>query len=215
MTAVRWHAWSALAGAALASALAVGLVDAAQTEQERVPSEFAIDFETSAGPFTIQVVRDWAPLGAARVFLLIRNGFYDGSRFFRVVPGFGVQFGISGDPAVSAAWRGARLGVDRVRRSNKPMFVTMAMGTGPDTRTTQLFINLADNRKLDAHGFAPLGWVTKGQDVVRRLYSGYLGDGAVEGGPEQWRMQLEGNAYLQREFPRLDHVIHATIRAQR
>ncbi len=177
------------------------------------PREFTVDFETSAGRFALHVVRSWAPLGADRIFALVTNGFYDGSRFHRVVPGFGVQFGISRDPQVSGLWRLARLGVDRVRRSNKAMFVTFAAGMGPDTRTTQLFINLADNPALDGAGFAPVGWITDGQDVVKRLYSGYWREGAHEGEPEQWRIQTEGLAYLLREYPRLDYVVTATIRS--
>lgn len=176
------------------------------------PREFTVDFETSAGAFAMQVVRSWAPVGADRLFALVTSGYYDDTRFFRVVPGFGVQFGINGKPEVSRRWMNARLGPDRVRRSNKTMFVAFAAGMGPDTRTTQLFINLADNPALDAQGYAPLGWITVGQDVVKRLYAGYRGEGALEGGPEQWRMLAEGNAYLLREYPKLDHVIRATIR---
>lgn len=174
----------------------------------RAPREFTVDFETSKGRFVLHVVRSWAPLGADRLFALVTRGFYDGTRFFRVVPEFGVQFGISADPEVSRVWRNARLGVDRVRRSNKAMFVSFAAGMGPDTRTTQLFINLANNPALDAKGYAPLGWITDGQDVVKRLFPGERG----EEGPEQWRMQMEGNAYLLREYPGLDYVITATIR---
>ena len=177
------------------------------------PREFTVDFETSAGRFALHVERSWAPLGADRLFALVTKGFYDGTRFHRVVPGFGVQFGISRDPRVSRIWRLARLGVDRVRRSNKAMFVAFAAGMGPDTRTTQLFINLADNPALDREGFAPVGWITDGQDVVKRLYSGYWGHGAHEDEPEQWRMQTEGLAYLLREYPRLDYVVTATIRS--
>ncbi|MGD9902729.1 MAG: peptidylprolyl isomerase [Vicinamibacterales bacterium] len=167
-----------------------------------------MDFETSKGRFALHVVRSWAPLGADRLFALVTRGFYDGTRFFRVVPEFGVQFGISADPEVSRVWRNARLGVDRVRRSNKAMFVSFAAGMGPDTRTTQLFINLADNPSLDAQGYAPLGWITQGQEVVK----GLLPTGRGEDGPEQWRMQTQGNAYLLRAFPALDHVVTATIR---
>lgn len=175
------------------------------------PREFTVDFETSAGRFALHVVRSWAPAGADRLFALVTSGYYDDTRFFRVVPDFGVQFGISGTPARALLWRGRKLGTERVQRSNKKLFVAFAAGMEADTRTTQLFINLKDNPVLDTQGFAPVGWVFEGADVVRRLYSGYH-DGAEPAEPEQWRMHVEGNAYLTREFPKLDYVIRAGIR---
>lgn len=175
------------------------------------PRDFTVDFETSAGRFALHVVRSWAPLGADRLFALVTSGYYDDTRFFRVVPDFGVQFGLSGTPARAQLWSGRRLASERVQRSNKRLFVAFAAGMGNDTRTTQLFINLKDNPVLDTQGVAPVGWVFEGADVVRRLYSGYH-DGAEPAEPEQWRMHVEGNAYLAREFPKLDYVIRATVR---
>jgi peptidyl-prolyl cis-trans isomerase A (cyclophilin A) len=174
------------------------------------PDTFKVLFETTAGDFVVEVERSLSPEGARRFYNLVRHGYYDGVRFFRVVPGFVVQFGISGNPEVSSAWRGARIPDDPVVASNERGMVTYAMG-GPDTRTTQLFINLVDNTRLDDQGFAPIGRVTGGMDAVDRLHGGY-GDGAPRGqGPEQSRIQSEGDAYLARDFPLLDQVIRARI----
>jgi peptidyl-prolyl cis-trans isomerase A (cyclophilin A) len=176
----------------------------------RAPAIFKVLFETSAGDFVVEVERDAAPLGADRFFNLVHRGYYDDVRFFRVVPGFVVQFGLSGDPEVAAAWRGARIEDDPVLGSNLRGTLTYAMA-GPGTRTVQVFINLADNARLDDQGFAPFGTVTGGMDVVERLYGGY-GDGAPRGqGPAQDRITLEGEAYLAEEFPLLDRVIRARI----
>jgi peptidyl-prolyl cis-trans isomerase A (cyclophilin A) len=179
--------------------------------KEQAPATYKVKFDTSVGVFVIQVNRDWAPLGADRFYNLVKNGFYDDARFFRAIAGFMVQFGISGDPAVSAAWRSARIGVDPVKQSNKPMFITFAMGGSPDTRTTQVFINFGNNANLDAMGFAPFGEVVEGKDVVNKIHTGY-GEGAPRGkGPDQGRTQMEGNAYLMKEFPKLDFIKKATI----
>ena len=178
---------------------------------EKAPATFNVNFDTSVGSFVVTVNRDWAPAGADRFYNLVKNGFFTDVRFFRAIPGFMVQFGIHGDPAVSAAWRGARLPVDKVTQSNKRGFITYAMGGSPDTRTTQMFINFGDNTNLDAMGFAPFGQVTKGMDVVDKIYQGY-GEGAPRGkGPEQGRVQAEGNAYLNKEFPKMDYIKSATI----
>ncbi len=187
------------------------LLDPASPEMNRpAPDTFKVLFETTAGDFVIEVERALSPEGAERFYNLARSGYYDGVRFFRVVPGFVVQFGISGDPEVAAAWRGARISDDPVEASNVRGMVTYAMA-GPDTRTTQLFINLVDNSRLDDQGFAPIGRVSGGMDAVDRLHGGY-GDGAPRGqGPEQGRIQSEGDAYLAREFPLLDQVIRARI----
>jgi peptidyl-prolyl cis-trans isomerase A (cyclophilin A) len=156
------------------------------------------------------VQRDWAPNGADRFYNLVKNGFYDNVRFFRVIPGFMVQFGINGDPQLSSKWREARLQDDPVKQSNKRGFVTYAMA-GPNTRTSQVFINFGDNSRLDRDGFAPFGRVVSGMDVVDKLYAEY-GEGAPRGrGPDQGRLQQEGNAYLQRDFPNMDVVKKATI----
>jgi peptidyl-prolyl cis-trans isomerase A (cyclophilin A) len=182
---------------------------AALTEQ--APAEFKAVFETSKGKFVITAHRAWAPLGADRFYNLVKNGFYDDCRFFRAIDGFMAQFGINGNPAVQAAWRPAEIKDDPVKQSNKRGYVVFATA-GPNTRTTQLFINFGDNSgSLDRQGFAPFGTVSSGQDVVDSLYKGY-GEGAPRGrGPDQGRIQKEGNAYLMKEFPKLDYIKTATI----
>src|SRR5437016_9059232 len=156
--------------------------------KETAPGMYKVNFDTSAGAFEIEVHRDWAPNGADRFYNLVKNGFYDNARFFRVIPGFMVQFGISGDAPINAVLRNARIPRDPVKESNKRGYVTFAMqggANGPDTRTTQVFINFRDNANLDGIGFAPFGMVTKGMDVVDKLYAGY-GEGAPSGnGPAQ------------------------------
>jgi peptidyl-prolyl cis-trans isomerase A (cyclophilin A) len=180
------------------------------TLTEKAPDTFKVDVDTTKGAFVIEVTRAWAPNGADRFYNLVKNGFYDQVRFFRVIQGFMAQFGIHGDPAVSAAWRSARIPDDPVKQSNKRGYVTFATA-GPGTRTTQLFINLVDNQGLDAQGFAPIGRVVSGMNVVEKLYGGY-GEGAPRGqGPEQGRLQAEGNAYLEKSFPRLDYIKTASI----
>ncbi len=177
---------------------------------EKAPDTFKANFDTSKGTFTITVNRAWAPLGADRFYNLVKNGFFDDLRFFRVMDGFMAQFGIHGNPTIAKAWMGARLQDDPVKQSNRRGFVTFATG-GPNTRTTQVFINYRDNANLDKSGFAPFGEVTAGMKVVDSLYSGY-GDGAPSGkGPDQQRLQGEGNVYLNKDFPRLDFVKAATI----
>jgi peptidyl-prolyl cis-trans isomerase A (cyclophilin A) len=175
---------------------------AALTEQ--APAEFQAAFDTSKGRFVVDVHRDWAPLGADRFYNLVKNGFFDNVRFFRVIPGQLAQFGMHGDPAVQAAWRDADIQDDPVRHGNTRGSVSFA-SRGPNTRTTQLFINLRDNSPYDRLGFAPFGEVVSGIDVVDTLYSGY------EERPEQPEIDAEGNAYLQREFPNLDYVTKAAI----
>lgn len=174
------------------------------------PAVFRARFETSEGAFVIEVHREWAPQGADRFYNLVRTGYYDGVRFFRVISGFMAQFGIHGDPAVSAQWRERRIPDDPVRQSNVRGAVSYAMA-GPNTRTTQLFINFGDNSRLDGSGFSPFGRVVEGMEVVDRLYAEY-GEGAPNGrGPAQGRIQAEGNAYLERDFPELDYVRKATL----
>jgi peptidyl-prolyl cis-trans isomerase A (cyclophilin A) len=177
---------------------------------EQAPATYKVRFDTSKGSFVVEVHRDWAPLGADRFYNLVKNGFYDNARFFRVIGGFMVQFGINGDPQVSAKWRQAKIQDDQVRASNHAGYITFATA-GPNTRTTQVFINYADNRALDGQGFAPFGQVTSGMSVVKELYSGY-GEGAPQGdGPEQGRIQSEGNKYLISAFPKLDYIKKATV----
>ncbi len=181
---------------------------AALTEQ--APPVYKAKFDTSKGAFVIEVHRDWAPLGADRFYNLVKNGFYDNVRFFRVVSGFMVQFGINGDPALSTRWREARIRDDAVKQSNTRGMVTFATA-GPNTRTTQVFINFGNNARLDGMGFAPFGQVVSGMDVVDSLYSGY-GEGAPRGaGPDQGRLQQEGTAYLMKDFAKMDYVKKATI----
>jgi peptidyl-prolyl cis-trans isomerase A (cyclophilin A) len=199
---------SVLAGAAAQSAAA--LKDPSSLK-EQAPAKYNVRFDTSVGVFVITVTREWAPLGADRFYNLVKNGYYDGVRFFRAIPNFMVQFGINGDPALNTAWRNARIGVDPVKQSNKRGYITYAMGGSPDTRTTQVFINFRDNTNLDAMGFAPFGQVTTGMDVVDKIHQGY-GEGAPRGsGPDQGRIQSEGNAYLMKDFPKLDYVKKASI----
>ena len=203
---------------ALAALLAATALAAADREAlskpekltQQAPATYSVKFETSKGVFVVDVTRDWAPLGADRFYNLVRHGFYDDVRFFRVVPGFVVQFGISGDPALAKVWQQARLKDDSVKHSNKAGTVTFALA-GPNSRTTQVFINLVNNARLDELGFSPFGVVSQGLDVVAKLHGGY-GDGPPRGrGPEQSRIVDEGNAYLDEKFPELDRVTKATI----
>jgi peptidyl-prolyl cis-trans isomerase A (cyclophilin A) len=181
---------------------------AALTEQ--APATYKARFDTSKGVFVIDVRREWAPVGADRFYNLVKNGFYDENRFFRVISGFMVQFGINGNPQVSTPWRNAQIKDDPVKQSNKRGFITFAT-SGPNSRTTQVFINFGENARLDGMGFASFGQVSSGMNVVDQLYSDY-GEGAPSGrGPNQGRMQSEGNAYLTKDFPNLDFVRKATI----
>src|SRR5438093_8110501 len=182
--------------------------DAGFTQQ--APDSFRARFSTTKGDFVIAVHRAWAPHGADRFYNLVRSGYYDGVRFFRVLPGFMAQFGLHGDTAVTAAWRERRIPDDPVRRSNQRGMVTFATA-GPGTRTTQVFINYGANDRLDASGFAPFGEVVEGMDVVDKLYGSY-GEGAPQGrGPDQMRIHIEGEKYLARQFPNLDKTNKATV----
>lgn len=188
---------------------AANLADPASLN-EKAPDVYKAKFDTSKGSFVIEVHRDWAPNGADRFYNLVKNGFYNDARFFRVIDGFMVQFGINGNPELSRVWREATIKDDPVKESNQTGYVTFATA-GPNTRTTQVFINFADNAGLDGQGFSPFGQVVSGMEVVDSLYSAY-GEGAPGGaGPEQGRVQREGNAYLETEFPKLDYVTKATI----
>lgn len=176
----------------------------------QAPATYNVKFDTSKGSFVVEVHRDWAPNGADRFYNLVKNGFYDNARFFRVISGFMVQFGINADPKISAVWKDADIQDDPVKQSNQSGFITFATA-GPNTRTTQVFINYADNRGLDRQGFAPFGRVASGMNVVDALYNGY-GEGAPQGGgPAQGRIQQEGNAYLTKDFPKLDFIKKATL----
>ncbi|HEY4565357.1 MAG TPA: peptidylprolyl isomerase [Thermoanaerobaculia bacterium] len=179
------------------------------------PDVFRVRFETSRGPFVVEVHREWAPQGADRFHALVASGYFDDSRFFRVVAGFIAQFGVAGDPKVTAAWKDRTIPDDPVRQSNIQSntrgTIAYAM-TGPNTRATQLYINLADNSRLDAQGFAPIGRVTSGMDVVDRLYGGYgeTSGGGMRGG-KQGEMLKGGNAWLDANFPKLDHLLRARL----
>jgi len=178
--------------------------------KQTAPGTFKAKFQTTEGEFVVEAQRDWAPLGVDRFYNLVKNGFYDGTCFFRVVSGFMAQFGIHGDPKVSTAWRQERIQDDPVKQSNKRGYLSYAMA-GPNTRTTQLFINYTDNSRLDQMGFAPIGRVAEGMDVVDRLYADY-GEGAPQGkGPDQGRLQAEGREYLTKNFSQLDCITKATI----
>jgi peptidyl-prolyl cis-trans isomerase A (cyclophilin A) len=169
------------------------------------PGVFRVRFETTAGDFVVAVHPEWAPVGAERFRTLVAEGYYDGCRFFRVATGFVVQFGINGDPAVAARWSEKTILDDPVKQSNTPGMVSYAKTSDPNSRTTQIFINFADNSRLDARGFAPFGEVVEGMDVVRGINAEY-GEA-----PDQELIHAQGNAYLDREFPRLDHVKRAVI----
>lgn len=181
---------------------------------EKAPEQFSVRFKTSKGDFVIEVTRAWAPNGADRFYNLVKNGFYDDCRFFRVLSGFMAQFGISGDPKVSEAWAMAKITDDPVIKDNTRGFVSYAMA-GPDTRTTQLFINYSDRyaQSLRDSGFSPFGKVTVGMDVVDKLYNGY-GEGPPRGqGPDQAQIQQKGNAYLDKFFEKLDYIKTARLMA--
>jgi peptidyl-prolyl cis-trans isomerase A (cyclophilin A) len=176
---------------------------------DTAPERFTVLFETTVGDIHLDVRRSWAPLGADRFYNLVRIGYFDGGAFFRVVEGFVAQAGIAADPGVSRAWRTQRIDDDPVTQSNSRGMVSFA-ASGKHSRTTQFFINLVDNPRLDALGFAPIGRVRE-LDVAQKLYAGY-GEGAPSGhGPTQARIEREGDVYLKAEFPKLDAIRHATV----
>ena len=177
---------------------------------EKAPDTYRARFETSKGAFVIEVTRAWSPFGADRFHNLVRSGFYDDCRFFRVLAGFMAQFGISGKPKVSGIWRNERFKDDPVKASNTRGMISFATG-GPNTRTTQVFINYGNNQRLDGMGFSPFGKIIEGMDVVDKLYGDY-GEGFPKGrGPDQGRIQRNGNTYLKSDFSRLDYIKKATI----
>ena len=180
------------------------------TREERGPDTYKARFDTTKGQFVVAVTRAWAPIGADRFYTLVKSGFYDGARFFRVLPGFVVQFGIAGDPAVNAKWHNANLVDDPVTQTNRRGTITYGTA-GPNTRTTQVFINLANNARLDSTGFAPFGEVTEGMEAVDKFYSEYGEGPPLGGGPAQTRAEAEGTAYFERGFPKLDYVKKASI----
>lgn len=177
----------------------------------KAPETFRAQFDTTKGKFTIEVTRSLSPNGADRFYNLVKSGYFKDVAFFRVVSGFMCQFGIHGDPSVSAKWRTANIADDPVKGSNTRGTITFATA-GPNTRTTQFFINFGDNANLDGMGFSPFGKVVEGMDVVDKIYSEY-GDAPQFGGhgPDQGRIQTEGNAYLKKDFPKLDYIKSAAI----
>ena len=170
----------------------------------KAPDVYEVTFKTTAGDFVVTVTRAWAPLGADRFYNLVRHGFFTDAAFFRVVPGFIVQFGLSANPAVNKVWDKASIKDDPVTQSNHAGYLTFATA-GPNTRTTQLFINFGENAALDGQGFAAFGKVTTGMDVVQKIYSGY-GES-----PDQAMITEQGKAYLDKSFPKLDVIKSATI----
>ncbi len=174
---------------------------------EKAPDTYKARFDTSKGMFVIEVHRDWAPIGADRFYNLVKNGFYDDGRFFRVLDGFMAQFGMNGDPSVQKVWSNANIKDDPPKQGNKRAYVTFAKAAAPNSRSTQVFINFVDNDFLDSQGFAPFGQVVQGMDVVDKLYGGY----GRQNVPDQGRITNEGNAYLAKEYPKLDYVKKATV----
>ena len=174
---------------------------------EKAPDTYKVKFDTTRGAFTVNVTRAWSPLGADRFYNLVKHHFYDNAAFFRVVPGFVVQFGISPTPAVSAAWKHTEFKDDPVTQTNKRGSLTFATA-GPNTRTTQIFINLKDNARLDGMGFSPFGTVEgNGMNIVEMMYEGY-GDNA---GPDQDQLEKQGDPYLKKGWPKLDYIKSATL----
>jgi peptidyl-prolyl cis-trans isomerase A (cyclophilin A) len=193
----------------LASAISLAAADlkdpASLTEQ--APASYRARFDTSKGVLVIEVTREWAPHAADRFYNLVKNGFYDGARFFRVLDGFMAQFGLNGTPDVQRPWQSAGIPDEPVMQSNLRGFVSFAKESMPNTRFTMVFINVADNSFLDKDGFPPFGQVIDGMDVVDKLYSGY----GRQNQPDQRRILREGNAYLQADYPRLDLIRKAAL----
>jgi peptidyl-prolyl cis-trans isomerase A (cyclophilin A) len=175
--------------------------------KEKAPAKFKVQFETTKGIFVVEVTREWSPNGVDRFFNLVKNGFFDGIKFFRVVPGFVVQFGIHGDPSLAGKWLESNIPDDAVKSSNKRGFLTYAKSGAPNSRSTQLFINLADNSRLDGMGFSPFAKVIKGMEVVDKLYGEY-GEQLTQ---LQGEIAAQGNKFLEKNFPKLDAIKSAKI----
>jgi peptidyl-prolyl cis-trans isomerase A (cyclophilin A) len=177
-----------------------------ETLKAKAPATYRVSFKTTKGTFVVTVHRAWSPRGADRFYNLARAHFFDGVTFFRVVKNFVVQFGISGDPKVAAAWQQATIADDPVKVSNTLGTITFA-DAGPSTRTTQVFVNYGNNSSLDTTGFSPFGRVTSGMSVLNKLYGGY-GDQPTNA---QQQITTQGNAFLKKQFPKLDHIVTARI----
>ena len=171
----------------------------------KAPDNYKVQVTTTKGNIVIEVHRDWAPLGADRFYNLVRSGFFTDAPFFRVVPNFMVQFGLTPNPAINKAWENTNFRDDPVKESNKRGYITFAKTAAPNSRSTQLFINFKDNAFLDAQGFAPFGTVVEGMDVVDKIYPGY-GER-----PDQGKITMEGKAYLDKNFPQLDRITAAKV----
>lgn len=177
---------------------------------EKAPDTFKVKFNTTKGTFVVEVKKQWAEKGAERFYNLVKNGFYNDAAFFRVLKGFVAQFGINSNPKISEKWINAKIEDDPVKLSNTKGTISFATA-GPNTRTTQLFINYGDNSRLDSMGFAPFGKVIEGMEVIENLYCEY-GEGEPYGsGPSQAKIQSEGNKYLKDNFPKLDYIITTEI----
>lgn len=187
------------------AAVCLNLVAQEKAPPKKAPDTFKAKFETTAGDFVIEVHREWSPNGADRFYELVKNGLYDDNKFFRVVPGFMVQFGINGDPKVAAKWKNLTIKDDPINRSNKRGFVTFAKSGLPNSRTSQIFVNYKDNTFLDSQGFTPFGQVVEGMEAVDKINSQYREQ------PDQMRIQAQGNEYLKASFPKLDGVKKAYI----
>ncbi len=193
-----------------------GAASAALTDPSKAtlksPDKFKAKFETTAGDFTIEVTREWSPNGADRFYNLIQAGYYKDIAFFRVIDGFMAQFGIHGDPEISAVWSKSNIMDDKKgSQSNKPGYITFAKTGLPNSRSAQCFINFGDNSFLDNQGFTPFGKVVEGMENVNKIYKGY-GEGAPRGkGPSQGRIISQGNAYLKKDFPKLDYIKSVTV----
>lgn len=203
-----------VAGVALASVVVAG--QAANLERmsklrnpaalkEQAPPIYKVNFDTSKGPIVIEVHREWAPLGADRFYNLVKNGFYDEVRFFRVVPNFMAQFGMNGNPAITKAWANVPLKDEPTKQTNKKGYVSYGRTGAPNSRTTQIFINFKDNSYLDAQGFAPFGQVVSGMENAEQITAQYGQK------PSQAEITTSGNAYLNKQFPKLDYIKTATI----
>jgi len=190
---------TALTGCSKAPEVAAG-----RPKDEKSPDSYRVTFDTAKGPFVIEVHREWAPLGSDRFYTLVKNNYFTGAKFFRVIPNFMVQFGLAADAAVTARYEGTEFPDDPVRQSNTRGMVSFAT-RGANSRTTQMFINFGNNTRLDQSGFTPFGQVVSGMETVDRLYSQY-GEA-----PNQMLIKAEGNKYLEVNFPQLDSIKTAKI----
>lgn len=175
-----------------------------------MPDAYKVKFDTSKGPYVVEVRKEWSPRGAARFYELVTTGYYDNSRFHRVLRNYFAQFGIHRDPKISQLWRELRFPDEPVKMSNKKGWLSFAQ-LGPNTRNVQVFVNLRDNKDLDKQGFPPFAHVVEGMDVLERVYSSYGELQPKGGGPDGVKAELQGNAYLEAQYPRLDYIVRAAV----